>query len=272
MHIGIDFSPWPSLGRCNELSHAPTRPCTCPTLCRSDSVSLPSTPCGQHARAGGRGSLDPPWSWVPSFLHSTLSSWLLVPVLAEQSQTCLASCSSWHLCLDLVLLLEAMALSSCRGAECLDVGTAAAVTRFSDGTGGILNGKQVTLNGQMTVRWCFQFLCTTPVSLTGPSAPARFFWAHPETPLPPRITSLLLFHLLGWTVASLDLCWPACRLLWAHQGCAVPAFPTEKTQTASISLPQLQVFMTPPASETSPLFPTWLEFTYTKGLADGWAD
>lgn len=149
MHIGIDFSPWPSLGRCNELSHAPTRPCTCPTLCRSDSVSLPSTPCGQHARAGGRGSLDPPWSWVPSFLHSTLSSWLLVPVLAEQSQTCLASCSSWHLCLDLVLLLEAMALSSCRGAECLDVGTAAAVTRFSDGSGGILNGKQVTLNGQM---------------------------------------------------------------------------------------------------------------------------
>ena len=138
-HLGMDFSPWLSLGWCNELAHVPTRPCTHPTLCCSASVSLPSTLCCQHAWADGKGSgwkrelgstpeLGRGWSWVTSFLPSMLPSWLLVPVLAEQSQMCLASCSSWHLCLDLELLLEATVIFSCRGAQCLDVGTAAAVT------------------------------------------------------------------------------------------------------------------------------------------------
>lgn len=135
---GVDLSPWPSLGQCNELAHAPTRTCTHPTLGCSASVSLPSTPLFHHGLTGGRRSLDPHWSrGEAGALHA--------PQLGPGPATGRAKPSTpgklQH------LLPRAWAASGGNG-YLLQRSRVSGCGHASDRTVGNLNGRQVTLNGQ----------------------------------------------------------------------------------------------------------------------------
>jgi len=101
---------------------------------------------GETFSSGSTLELGRGWGWAPSFLSSILPSWLLV--LAEQSRRRLGKPQWLALLPRFWLLLEATVILSCRGAQHLDVGMAAAVMCLC-GTGSIPNGKLVALNGQM---------------------------------------------------------------------------------------------------------------------------